>query len=74
MGFEVVIEFIGLFDTAYDYTLHLTITHIHASVHNHDSTAVAWHRFSTADVSLPLGSQTVPGLNYQRLTATAHND
>jgi hypothetical protein len=32
--------------------------------------AVAWWRFPTVNIHLPLGSRTVPGLNYQLLTAT----
>jgi hypothetical protein len=64
--------FIALFDTARDYTLHFTATHSHqfplprlqcrclvaASNGGHSPTS---------------GFQTVIGLSYQRLTATAHN-
>jgi hypothetical protein len=36
--------------------------------------AVAQKRLSTADVPLPLGSQTLLGFNYQLLTAATPND
>jgi hypothetical protein len=41
-GFGLMIEFIGLFDAALDYTLQFTVTHTHTSVHSHIFTAVAW--------------------------------
>jgi hypothetical protein len=44
MGFGLMTEFIVLFDTSRDYTLHFTITHTHTSVHSHVFTAVAWQR------------------------------
>jgi hypothetical protein len=72
-----MIGFIGLFDTARDYTLQFTIihTHTHTQVSAvRASLAVARQRFPTADVPLPIGSRTIPGLSYQLLTATAHND
>jgi hypothetical protein len=52
-----------------------TIHHYtHISVHSHVFIAVVWQRLPTVDVTLPLGSQTVPALSYQLLTATPHND
>jgi hypothetical protein len=42
-----------------------TVPHTNSS---QSSLAVAWYRFPTADVPLPLGSRTVPGLSYQLLT------
>jgi hypothetical protein len=33
MGFGLVVGFIGLFDTARDYTLQVTVTH--TSIHSH---------------------------------------
>jgi hypothetical protein len=53
MGFGLMTEFIGLFDTARDYTLQFTITH--ASVHSLVFSAVAWYQLPTADVPLPPG-------------------
>jgi hypothetical protein len=43
-GFGLIIEFIGLFDTARNYTSQFTVTHTHThtSVHSHVFTAVAW--------------------------------
>jgi hypothetical protein len=38
------------------------------------SLAVARQRLPTADFLLPLGRRNIPGLSYQFLTATAHND
>jgi hypothetical protein len=35
MGFELMIGFTGLFDTARDYTLQFTIIYTHTSVHSH---------------------------------------
>jgi hypothetical protein len=73
--------FIGLFDTARDYTLQFTITHTHAHTHTHTHTGVHSHIFisrflvaaSKVDVLFPRGSPKVPNLSYQFLT-TAHND
>jgi hypothetical protein len=62
MGFGLKIRFGELFDTMRDYTLKFTIRHTGTS-----SVAVAQLR-------LPLGSQTILGLSYRLLTATAHND
>jgi hypothetical protein len=72
MGFGWMAGFIGIFDTAGDYTTQFTVTH--TSVHSHVFTAVALYWLPTAEVPLLLGSWTVPGLSYQLLTATAHND
>jgi hypothetical protein len=41
MGFGFVIGFIGLFDTARDYTLHFTVKYTHTSVPSHGFTVVA---------------------------------
>jgi hypothetical protein len=45
-GFELMIRFIGLFDTARDYTLQFTVTHTHThthtNVHSHIFTTAAW--------------------------------
>jgi hypothetical protein len=50
-------------------------THIHTLVSTVTSSlAVARDRLPTADVSLPLGSRTIPGHTYQLLTATTHKD
>jgi hypothetical protein len=35
--------------------------------------ATPWQQLPAADVLFPLGSQTVPGLSYQLLTAAVHN-
>jgi hypothetical protein len=53
------------------FTVHY---YTHTSVHSHVFITIAWQRLPTADIPLPLGSLTVPGLSYQLLTATAHND
>jgi hypothetical protein len=69
--------FIGLFNTARDYTLQFSITHTqthtHASVHSHVFTSRCSVEASTADVPLPLGSRNIPGLSCQLLTARARN-
>jgi hypothetical protein len=71
---------IGLLDKARDCTLQFTVTHTHTHTHTHtlvstvtSSLAVARWRLLTADVPLPLGLRTIPGLSSQLLTATAHN-
>jgi hypothetical protein len=76
-----MITFIGLFDIVCDCTLQFSIihkhacahTHAHNSVHSHIFTAVAWEQLLMANIPLPLGSRTAPGLSYQLLTATAYN-
>jgi hypothetical protein len=40
----------------------------------HDSALAMATSFNIFPVPLPLGSQTVPRLTYQRLAATAYND
>jgi hypothetical protein len=62
-------RFIELFDIARDYT-----SQLHSSVHSHVFIAVAWKQLPMADVPLLQGSQTVPGLSFQLLTATDHKD
>jgi hypothetical protein len=81
MGFGLMIEFIGLFDTVHDYPWQFTITHTHTHTPTHSamspvlsSLAVAGSQLAMADVPLPLGSWTIPGLSYQLLTPTAHNN
>jgi hypothetical protein len=41
MGFGLMTRFVAHFDTARDYTLQFTITHIYTSVHSHVFTAIA---------------------------------
>jgi hypothetical protein len=55
-------------------TLYKSLLHTHTSVHSHVFTSRCSVAVSTAEVPLPLGSRTVPGLSYPLLTATAHND
>jgi hypothetical protein len=50
------------------YTSQITIGHTKSSL------AVVLQRLPTAVNPFPLGSRTVPGLSYQLLTATAHNN
>jgi hypothetical protein len=71
-----MIGFIGLFDIARDYTLQFSIihTHTHTSVHSHIFTSRYSVAASTADIPFPLRSRTIHSINYQLLTATAHND
>jgi hypothetical protein len=69
-----VTQFIAHFDTAHDYTLQFTVTHTHTSVHSHVFTAIAWWWLPMADVPLPVDFRNVPGLSYQLLTATTHNN
>jgi hypothetical protein len=61
--------------------LHFTIhyfthkhTHTHTSVHSPIFTSCCSVAASMVDIPLPLVSQTIPGLSYQLLTATAHNN
>jgi hypothetical protein len=72
MGF---IDLLQLVTTCKDYAV--TIGHAkssHRSVNLlQSSLVIGWQRFPTADVPLPLGYRTVPGLSYQILTATSHN-
>jgi hypothetical protein len=58
-------------DTGRNYTLHFTITCYCPQSRLPCRCLVA---ASTANVSLPVGSRTVPGLSYQLLTAAAYND
>jgi hypothetical protein len=53
--------------TTRDYILQVVVTQSH--LHCHCLVAA-----STADITLPLGSRTIPGLGYHLLTPTAHND
>jgi hypothetical protein len=46
----------------------------HNSVHNRVFTAVAWYWLPTTDAPLSLGIRTVPGISYQLVTGTAHQD
>jgi hypothetical protein len=55
-------------------TLCSSLFNTHTSVHIHVFTAVAWWHFPTVSFPLPQGSQTVPNLSYQLLTATSVND
>jgi hypothetical protein len=64
--------FIGLFDTARDYTLQITITH--TQVPTVTSLLLLFGSgFHQRTIPLPLSSQTVHGLSFQLLTGTAHN-
>jgi hypothetical protein len=65
--------FIGLFDTARDYTLQYTVN-THTSVHSHVFTSRCSVAASNDWNSLFVGSRTVPGLIYELLTSTAHSD
>jgi hypothetical protein len=61
--------------TFYSSLLHThTHTHTHTSVHSYVYTNRCSEAASNDDLPLPLGSRTTRGLNYQLLTATAHND
>jgi hypothetical protein len=60
---------IGLFDTACNYTSQFTVTNTHTRLH-----CCCLVTASISGCSLPLRSQTLPGLSYQLLVATAHND
>jgi hypothetical protein len=72
MRFVLMTEFIGLFDTARDYTLQFIIKHTHIyqcpQSHLHCRCSVA---ATTANISLSLDSRIVSGLRYQLLTAAA---
>jgi hypothetical protein len=61
--------FVGLFDTARDYTLQFTITHtnVHCNVFTSRCSVAAFNdgRFA---------SRAIAGVSYQLLTATANND
>jgi hypothetical protein len=62
-------RFISHFDTARDYTSQFTITH--ALVSTVPSTLpLLVSGFQTEDISFPLGSQTVQGLDYQLVQLT----
>jgi hypothetical protein len=80
MGVGLMIGCIRLFDTVHDYTLQFTDrqtdrhAHTHIIVHIYVFTSHHLVAASTADVPLPLGSQTIPGHSYQLLTATVHSD
>jgi hypothetical protein len=65
-----MIGFIGLFDTAREYTLHCAIVHTSTltNVRSQFFTAVACYRPLTADVPVPQRCQ----LSYQYLTNTGH--
>jgi hypothetical protein len=67
---------IGFIELLYNSLLHFTVHYYtQTSVLSllQSPLAVAWYRLPTANVLLPLGSQTVPGLSYQLLTATPYN-
>jgi type III secretory pathway component EscS len=72
-GVGLMIEFIGLLDTARDYTLPFTITYTLLSIVT-SLLAVTRQWLSTADVPLPLRSRTILNLKYHLLTTRAHND
>jgi hypothetical protein len=55
-------------------TLYTSLLHTHTMSTITSLPAVARYRLSTEDVSLLLSSRTIPGLGYQLLAATAHND
>jgi hypothetical protein len=72
MGFRFVIGFIGHFNTqlmAIHFTKHY---HRQNSVLSHCLHCAAWQRLRTADIPLPLGSRTVPGLSYKLKLSTTH--
>jgi hypothetical protein len=82
MGFGFVIGFIeplqNLTTNNYDsltnlHTPKTTVTTAHIN-NSESSLAVAQQRLPTLDVPLTLASQTLPGLSYQLLSATAHKD
>jgi hypothetical protein len=71
-GFWLMTWFIAHFDTVHDYTLQFTITHTLLPTVT-SSLPLLGSSFQRR-IFHPLGSQTVPGLSYQHLTATAHNN
>jgi hypothetical protein len=71
MGFGLMTRFIGLFETP--LMLHFRI-HYYTYTHTLVSTVTSSLQLPMANVPLPLVSCTIPGLSYQLLTATAHND
>jgi hypothetical protein len=72
-GFGFMIGFIGLSDTARGYTLQFTVTHTHTCPVT-SSLPLLGSGLQRRTFPFLLGSRTVPGLSYQLLTATAHND
>jgi hypothetical protein len=85
MGFGLMTRFITHFDTVHDYSLQFTISLslplslTHTLSFSLSSVQSRPHccclvMASNSEVPLPLGSQIAPGLSYQLLTATAHND
>jgi hypothetical protein len=69
-GFGLIIGFIGPFNTARDYTLQFTHTHIHT----HTLVSTVPSSLAVARWRLPLCSRIISGLSYQLLTATAHKN
>jgi hypothetical protein len=63
-----MIGFIGLFDTALDYNLELTITHTLVS-----TVKSTLPLLGSGFKRIPLRSRTISVLSYQLLTAIAHN-
>jgi hypothetical protein len=73
-GFGLVIgflELVQLIPTSKKYSL--TLLHTSQITRLSQSAVVLTNRCFVS-APLPLGSQTVPGLSYQILTATAHSD
>jgi hypothetical protein len=58
--FGLVIGFIGLFDTARDYTLQYTVTHTHTNVHSHVFTSRCSVTASNSGLSLSSGILNYP--------------
>jgi hypothetical protein len=67
-----MIEFIGLFDTACDYTLQfaLALTCVLSHVFTNRCSVAA----SNGGRPLPLRFRTIPGLSFQILRAAVYND
>jgi ABC-type molybdate transport system permease subunit len=63
--------YIGLFDTAHNYTLRFTITHAVVSTVM-SSLPLLVAASNGGHFSSSAGSQTIPGLSYQILTAADH--
>jgi hypothetical protein len=59
MGFRLMIGFIGLSDTAHDYTLQLTVTYTRARTHTHTHTHTRVHSHIFIFVLLGSGSRSL---------------
>jgi hypothetical protein len=73
-GFGLMIGFIELLNNSWLHFTYHYYTQTSVLSLSQASPAAAWWRLPTVDVTLPLGFQTVPGLSYQLLTTTAHNN